>query len=167
MKNNKNSMHMYIYRQKERGRLYEIGHVSNMNIFNSDCINILDFPDEILRVIFDKLNMVDVFYSLVGVNQRFDRLALDSVYTHHLHFVIKPLIKCYTSSVDHQVLDKICRKVLPRIHCKIDKLTVEPLSMECVLDTANYPQLHSLSLVNFPKETLLQHLRGLFVNLLL
>ncbi len=32
-------------------------------------LNILDMPDEILFLIFQKLNMVDVFYSLVDVNR--------------------------------------------------------------------------------------------------
>jgi len=131
-----------------------------MNIISNDYINILDLPDEMLRAIFNKLNMVDVFYSLVDVNQRFDRLALDSLYVRHLDFVVKPLLKHDCSSVDHQVLDQICRRILPRIHHKINKLTVEPSSMERVLGT-HYPQLHSLSLVNFRAETLLQHLTGL------
>jgi len=134
-----------------------------MNILNNNYLNILDLPDEILRTIFNKLYMVDVFYSLMDVNQRFDRLALDSLYIQHLDFVVKPLIKRH-SSVDHQVLEQICSKILPRIHHKINKLTVEPLSMERVLRTAHYPQLHSLSLVNFQAETLSQHLTGLFVN---
>jgi hypothetical protein len=133
---------------------------SNMNIISNDYINILDLPDEMLRAIFNKLNMVDVFYSLVDVNQRFDRLALDSLYIRHLDFAVKPPLKHDCSSVDHQVLDQICRKILPRIHHKINKLTVEPSSMERVLDT-HYPRLHSLSLVNFRAETLLQHLTGL------
>jgi hypothetical protein len=34
------------------------------------CLNILDLPDEILLVILNKMNMVDVLYSLIDVNQR-------------------------------------------------------------------------------------------------
>jgi len=135
-----------------------------MNILNKNYLNILDLPDEMLRAIFDKLYMVDVFYSLVDVNQRFDRLALDSLYIHHLDCVVKPLLERHSSSVDHQVLDKIGSKILPQIDHKINKLTVEPFSMECVLRNAHYPQLHSLALVNFQAETLIQHLTGLFVN---
>jgi hypothetical protein len=40
-------------------------------------LSILDLPDEMLLTIFNKLNMVDVLYSLVDVNERFDRLVLD------------------------------------------------------------------------------------------
>jgi hypothetical protein len=60
-----------------------------MNIIYSNDINILDLPDEILRTIINQLNTTDIFYSLVGVNQRFDRLALDSLYIHHLDFVME------------------------------------------------------------------------------
>jgi len=60
-----------------------------MNIRNKNDINILDLPDEMLRAIFNKLNMLDMLYSLVDVNQRFDRLVLDYLYIHHLEFVIE------------------------------------------------------------------------------
>ncbi|CAF4312854.1 unnamed protein product [Rotaria sp. Silwood2] len=50
----------------------------------------------------------------------------------------------------------ICDKIFTSL---VDKLTVEPLSIECVLNTVHYPQLHSISFVNFYYETLLQHLQ--------
>ena len=43
----------------------------------NDNINILDLPDEMLLVIFNKLNMIDVLSSLVDVNERFNRLVFD------------------------------------------------------------------------------------------
>ena len=46
---------------------------------NNNEINILDLPDEILLSILNKLNNIDILYSLVDVNQRFDRLALNSI----------------------------------------------------------------------------------------
>ena len=73
-------------------------------------MNILALPDEMLCAILNKLHMVDVFYSLVNVNERFDRLALDSLYVHHLDFVIKPIVKPYSSSIDKQVLEKFLQK---------------------------------------------------------
>ncbi|CAF0862540.1 unnamed protein product [Adineta ricciae] len=105
--------------------------------------------------------MVDILYSLVDVNERFNRLALYFVYTHHhLNLVISPLVEHYSSSIDGQVLDRICRNVLPQISNNIYQLTVEPLSLERVLSSANYPYLHSLALVNFPSEILLPQLIG-------
>ncbi|CAF2723585.1 unnamed protein product [Rotaria sp. Silwood2] len=85
-----------------------------MNILNKSNVNILDLPDEMLRAIFNKLNMINVLYSLVDVNLRFDRLVLDSLYIHHLDFVIKRDY-IHNQSKDTYFLDRICNKVLPRI----------------------------------------------------
>jgi hypothetical protein len=41
-------------------------------------INILHLPDKILLDITNKLNMIDVLYSLVGVNSGFNRSSLHS-----------------------------------------------------------------------------------------
>jgi hypothetical protein len=83
--------------------LYEL----DMNNLNKNYLNILDLPDEILSIIFHKLNMVDVLYSLVDVNRRFDRLALDSLYIRDLDITIIMAINSlydHTSLVDNQVL---------------------------------------------------------------
>ncbi|CAF1457214.1 unnamed protein product [Rotaria sordida] len=128
-----------------------------MDILNNSYINILDLPDEMLRIIFNKLNMVDMLYSLVDVNQRFDRLAFDSLYIDHLDLVIKQ-DDIHNSSIDTHILDRICSKILPRINNKVTKFTLEPLSMECVFGTVHYPQLHSLSFINFQPNILSQHL---------
>jgi hypothetical protein len=82
-----------------------------MNIANSNevDINILDLPDEILRTIFNKLNTVGIFHWLVGVNQRFDRLALDPLYIHHLDLVIKQS-DIHITSVDVHIHDKTYEK---------------------------------------------------------
>ncbi|CAF5028915.1 unnamed protein product [Rotaria sp. Silwood1] len=63
-------------------------------------------------------------------------------------------------SIDNNILSKICEKILPRIHHQLNELIVEQNSMKYILLTGNYPQLDSLSLVNFQKEILLQYLTG-------
>ena len=143
--------------------LYEL----NMNNLNNNHLNILDLPDEILFIIFKKLNMVDVLYSLVDVNQRFDRLVLDSLYIRDLNMTtIMNINSLYdqTSSIDTQVLSRICEKILPRIHHQVHKLTVEQYSMKRILLASNYPQLYSLSLINFQEEILYQYLTGIVFN---
>jgi len=40
-----------------------------MNNLNNNHPNMLDLPDEILFIILKKLNMVDVLYAFVDVNQ--------------------------------------------------------------------------------------------------
>jgi hypothetical protein len=133
---------------------------STMSNLHRNSVNILDLPDEMLCAILKKLNMVDIFYSLVRVNQWFERLALDSIDIHHLNFVVKPLVKRYSCSIDDQVLDQICRKIFPRICNDVYKLTVGRLSLERVLGIADYPHLHSLPLINFPAKKLLSKLTG-------
>ncbi|CAF1217742.1 unnamed protein product [Rotaria sordida] len=104
--------------------------------------------------------MVDVLYSLVDANERFDRLILDPFYIHDLDMSIKPMSND-NSSIDNQILDRICEKILPRIYHQVEKLTVELHSMKRILSTINFPQLYSLSLVNFEEEILLQCLTGI------
>ncbi|CAF3874941.1 unnamed protein product [Rotaria sordida] len=110
-----------------------------------------------LLTIFNKLNTIDMLYSLVDVNQRFDRLALDSLVIDHLNFVIKR-DDIHSSSVEIDILSRICSKILPRINEKIIKFTLESHSIERVINAIDYPRLHSLSLVNYQPEILLRHL---------
>ena len=138
-----------------------------MNNSNKNPLNILDLPDEILLIILKKLNMVDVFYSLGGVNQQFDRLVFDPVYIYDLDMTnIMTMNSVYdqTPSVNSQALFRICDKILPRIHHQIHKLTIDQYSMKEILVATDYPQLSSLSLINFRKRILLQYLTGMLFH---
>ena len=138
--------------------LYEL----DMNNLNINRLNILDLSDEILCFIIEKLNMVDVFYSLVNVNQRFNRLVFDSLYIRDLNMrTIMNINSLYdqTSLIDPQVLSRICKKLFPGIDSHVHKLTVEECSMKQILGS-NYPQLYSLSLINFEAKTLYEYLTG-------
>ena len=140
----------------------------DMNNLNKIRLNILDLPDEILLIILNKLNMVDVVYSLVDVNQRFDRLAVDSLYICDLNLTnIMSINSLYnqTSLIDTKVLSKICKKILPRIYHQVHKLTVEEYSIKPILLASIYPQLHSLSLINLKEEILFQYLTGMIIIL--
>jgi hypothetical protein len=48
---------------------------------NHSTVNILALCDKMLLAIFNKLNNIDVLYSLIGVNQKLDRLARDISFT--------------------------------------------------------------------------------------
>ncbi|CAF3899991.1 unnamed protein product [Rotaria sordida] len=61
-------------------------------------------------------------------------------------------------SIDNQVLERICKNILPRIYHQITELIVEQYSMERVLQTINYPQLYSLTLMDFSEDVLFNHL---------
>ncbi len=134
-----------------------------MNDFNKNNINILDLPDEIFLIIFQKLNMIDVLYSCVDVNQRFNQIIFDSYFLHDVNMtIIKDMTSLYQqTSMDEKVLSRICEKVLPRIHNHIFKLIIDEYSTEQTLLASNYPKLYSLSLINFEKEILLEYLTGI------
>ncbi|CAF1244453.1 unnamed protein product [Adineta steineri] len=124
-------------------------------------MNIFDLPDEILLIILQKLDMIDVFYSCIKVNQRFNRLILDSFFLRDLNMTtINDINSLYdqTSSIDSKVLSRICEKILPRIYDQTYKLTVDEYSTKYMFLASNYSKLYSLSLINFQKEILDQYL---------
>ncbi|CAF1288753.1 unnamed protein product [Adineta steineri] len=122
--------------------------------------SIFNLPNEILFIIIKKLNIADVIYSLVDVNERFVQLVFDPLYIQNLNITLMTIKSFYhrTFSVSEQVLSNICENILPNIHDQVKKLTIEQHSIKRIL-THNYPQLYSLSLVNFKEEILYQHLR--------
>jgi hypothetical protein len=140
-----------------------------MNTSKKDNINLLELPDEILFIILKKLNIIDVIYSLVDVRRRFEGLIVDPHYTRNLDLtdIMTVSSMCnQISSIDTQVLERTCQKILPQIHHQVHQLTVEQYSMKQVLLAGNYPQLYSLSLINFEEKTLYQYLKGMIFNFL-
>lgn len=137
-----------------------------MNTSNINHFGILDLPNEILLMIFNKLNMVDVLYSLVDVTQRFDQLVLDPFYIRNLSLTSMRMKSFFdrTYSIDDEILLKLCKNILPRIYHQVNELTVEQHSMEHVLHTTNYPQLYSLTLLDFQEEILLNYLTSKLFN---
>ena len=134
-----------------------------MNISNNNHPNIFDLPNEILFMIINKLNIGDVFYSLVDVDERFFQLVLDPLYIEHVDITVRTMNSYYnrTFSVHEQVLSRLCEDILPKIADQVKKLAIEQDSIERTL-TVNYSQLYSLSLVNFKEEILFQYLTGIF-----
>ncbi|CAF4082841.1 unnamed protein product [Rotaria sordida] len=132
----------------------------DMNISNNNNLNILDLPNEILLIIFNKLNKVDVLYSLFDITQRLNQLILDPFYIRNLNMTSMTMKSFYDCiySIDNQVLDRICKNVLPRIYHQINELIVEQYSIERILHTISYPQLYSLTLMNFSEEVLFNYL---------
>jgi hypothetical protein len=136
-----------------------------MNTLHNNRLNILDLPNEILFRIVKKLNIVDVFYSLVDIDERFFQMVLDPLYNRNLNMTVMTMNSFFdrTFSIDDQILSSICEKILPQIHGQINKLVVEQHSMEHIL-TMNYPQLYSLSLLNFQEKILFQYLTGILLK---
>ena len=82
----------------------------NINIANNINHNLVDLPNEILLMIFNKLNMVDALYSLVDITERFDRLLFDPFYVRHLDLTSLTMKSFYnrTYTIDNELIDRIC-----------------------------------------------------------
>jgi len=51
------------------------------------CLQLNDLPDEILLIIFKKLNNVALLYSLFDVNKRLNKILHDPIFTSHLNLL--------------------------------------------------------------------------------
>lgn len=120
-------------------------------------MNLLDLPDEVLLLILKKLNVVETLHQQCGVHSRLDRILFDGIYVSELDWTRKRWDESI-SSMDDLIIDRICENILPRINEQIVKLTLEPNSIEHVLHAVHYPKLSSLSLRNFSKNILKNHL---------
>ncbi|CAF3838903.1 unnamed protein product [Rotaria sordida] len=53
-----------------------------------------------------------------------------------------------TNSRNHAILDRFCMKILPRIHDKVESLTLQACFLPCVLRATSYLQLRKLVIIN-------------------
>ena len=141
-----------------------------MNNSKKNSCDILHLPNEILLKIINELSVFDVFCSIINVNQRFTRLAIDSGYVRDLRFTTTMNIHTFynqTSSIDTNVLSTICESILPQIHYQVHQLTVDQSSMKPILDAAEYPQLYSLLITDFQEEVLHEYLTSIVFQFIL
>lgn len=123
---------------------------------NHSFININDLPDEIILIIWNKLDNIDVLYSFVGVNQRLNRLVRDPIYTRSIQLA-KTNKYCV---LPDSMIDRYCLDILPGIHQYIECLILEPSSMEHILLSSDYPHLHKLTFTKINKDFVLRHFTG-------
>ena len=109
-------------------------------------VELSDLPDEILIHIFQQLQNDEVLYSLLGVNQRLNRIVHDRIFTSDLC-----LLEC--SPVDDDIIplsdpivNRFCSTILPEIGHQIETLYVERIWMERILRATNYSNLNDLNL---------------------
>ncbi|CAF3411703.1 unnamed protein product [Rotaria sp. Silwood2] len=124
-------------------------------------IHLNNLPDEILLIIFNKLNNATLLYSLLGVNKRLNKILYDSIFTNHLSLLRRQSnhLIAFRSLSSHliyplvdQILDRFCTEILSEIHDKIEWLDLESSSMERILLATNYPHLSGLRLYNIQAE---------------
>ena len=122
-------------------------------IMNRSSIELNDFPDEVLLLIFKEMSNVEVLYSLFNVNERLDSIIRDSVFTNHLNF-LKWSSKRYLNIFSPDIIfDRFCSQILPSVNEKIQWLSVESSTMKEILCATNYPNLNGLALCNLQRET--------------
>ncbi|CAF4731241.1 unnamed protein product, partial [Rotaria sp. Silwood2] len=116
-------------------------------------IRLNDLPDEILIIIFKKLNNFDVLYSLQGVNQRLNKLIQDSIFTSRLTFVKWFSYNFIDLISSDMILNRFRLQILPEICHKIKRLDLESSSMKYILRPVHYPNLYCLGLYNINEES--------------
>ena len=131
---------------------------------NDSFVNILDLPDEILIIIFKKLNNLDLLSSMVGVNQRLDSLVCDINFTRAIDLTTITSDELDDSRIN-AILDRFCIQILPRIQSYITCLTVPACFSKRVLYAANYVNLSKLTLVNLEFIMALHIFNGMFLDL--
>jgi hypothetical protein len=116
---------------------------------NRSNVHLLDLPDEILLLILNKLNNMDVLYSLLDINNgRLNILAKEKTFTNTLEFV---------TIDDNSIIDRFCSDILPRIHQNVKCFILYPFLMECILLATDYPNLTALKISNFQREIALKY----------
>ena len=123
---------------------------------NRNNVCLLDLPDEILLIILQKLNNLDVLYSLFDINdERLDILVQDEIFSAILNFGSID----NDSSTDRLKLDRLCNDILPRIRDKVKYLILKPVLTQRILLATDYPNLTNLKILNF-KQEILYYLTG-------
>ncbi|CAF4092199.1 unnamed protein product, partial [Rotaria sordida] len=114
------------------------------------CVRLDDLPDEILLIIFQKLNNCDVLYSFMGLNERLDTILYDKIFTRNLSLIKYVHRSSYQFNI---ILDRFSLEILPKINDKIERLSIESSFIKRILLATNYPNLHALDLYEFEPET--------------
>ena len=140
------------HKYKQRTFFYMlINAFQSMLTMDRSSIHLLDLPDEILLILFKKLDNVDVLHSLIGINhQRLDRLTREKTFSNFLSFTS-------TFANNTEAMDRFCIDIEPRIHLNVKRIVVEAAFMERIILAADYPYLTELKLSNFQRDTSLDY----------
>ncbi|CAF3368229.1 unnamed protein product [Rotaria sp. Silwood1] len=118
------------------------------------CVKLNDVPDEILLIIFKKLNNFDLLYYFHGIkNKRLNNIIHDPIFTTSLNFVKWSSHKFLNKLSSNVILNRFCLQILPDISMKIKWFYLESSSAKNILRTANYPNLYGLGLYNIKEKT--------------
>ncbi|CAF3585477.1 unnamed protein product, partial [Rotaria sp. Silwood2] len=116
------------------------------------CFELNELTDEILLLIFEKLDNLDILYSLHGVNKRLNKIIRDPLFTSSLNFV-KWSSNKFNKFSSNVIFNRYCLQILPDISMKIKWLYIESSSAKHILRAADYPNLYGLGLYNMKEKT--------------
>ena len=133
-----------------------------MDIPTDNRLNLIDLPKEIFLIVMEKLDMVDVLYSLVDVTQRWNDLILNSLYVSLVDLTCVRVTSSddWIYSTDGYIVEKLCQDVMPRINDQVKELRVDHHSLGRVLHASSYPQLESLALIDIDDRFLFKFMQG-------
>ncbi|UJR23600.1 hypothetical protein I4U23_026589 [Adineta vaga] len=116
----------------------------------------MDLPNEMIYNIWNKLNKIDVLYSFMGVNKRFNKLVCNMTYTRSIELV-ESNNHPNNCSLTYPILDRFCLNILPQIHELVECLTFESISMDRILSAGHYPRLQKLTVMKVEPEFVIRH----------
>ncbi|CAF1159482.1 unnamed protein product [Rotaria sp. Silwood1] len=99
-----------------------------------------------------KLNSVDAFCSLTGINERIDKILYEYRVTQSLTIFQQESNDVICPPYEN-LIDKFCFRILPKIGRNIKWLHLEFLSVDRILVAAFYPNLYGLGLYNINMNT--------------
>jgi hypothetical protein len=110
-------------------------------------INIVDLSDEILLLIFKKINNIELLNSILSISQRLDQIVCDTSLTDTLDLTN---ISCNdaNSSNTNEIFRRFSTYVLPRIHCNVVSLAVQGSMYHQIFGFINYPNLRKVTFDN-------------------
>ena len=121
-------------------------------------VHLLDLPDELLLLIMKKLKPNDILYSLLDVNKRIDRIASSISDTYLINFTSTS--NGEHECMNHEVFDRFCLNIMPRICHNVRMLILDHWSMERVLLACEYPFLQRIVFSCFQPNIVLKSLKG-------
>ena len=119
----------------------------------------MNLPDELILAICSRMDTIEVLFSFIGVNERFNRLARDPIFTQSIE-LIERNGGDRTCLLPNLVLDRFCQQILPEIHTLVESLAVESSVAELCLSVGHYSKLRTLALTDIDESFAARHFTG-------
>ena len=78
-------------------------------------VELNSLPDELLAMIFKKFNSIDIYYSLININMRINKIIYDQIFTTHLT-LLQWSADDLIYPIDNAVVDQFCSQMLSKMN---------------------------------------------------